>query len=244
MKEVNKDSPLPLYYQLKDLIMEKIELGEYKSGDKLPTEEELCEKYNLSRTTVRNALKDLENKGLIRRERSLGTFISMAKISQGPKILKSFTEDMIDKGYTPYSKELERKVIKSHGIISKKLQIEDGEKVTYIKRLRFADDKPMGIQEAFLPYSRFPALLSEVEEIKSLYSLLNEKYNVVIKYAKESYRAVLLNEVEAALLESPDNSPAFYVERTSFDLNERPIEFVKSLMRADRYEVTVDLSRG
>lgn len=223
--------------------MEKIELGEYKSGDKLPTEEELCEKYNLSRTTVRNALKDLENKGLIRRERSLGTFISMAKISQGPKILKSFTEDMIDRGYTPYSKELERKVIKSHGIISKKLQIEDGEKVTYIKRLRFADDKPMGIQEVFLPYSRFPDLLSEVEEIGSLYSLLKEKYNIAIKYAKESYRAVLLNDVEAELLESPDNSPAFYVERISFDLNKKPIEFVKSLMRADRYEVTVDLSR-
>jgi len=243
VKEVNKDSPLPLYYQLKDLIMEKIELEKYKPGDKLPTEEELCEKYNLSRTTVRNALKDLENKGLIRRERSLGTFVSLSKISQGPKTLKSFTEDMIDRGYTPYSKELERKVIKSYGIVSKKLQIEDGERVIYIKRLRFANNKPMGIQEAFLPYSRFPTLLSEVEEVQSLYSLLKEKYNIVIKSAKETYRAVLLNEVEAKLLDSPDNSPAFYVERIGFDLNERPIEFVKSLMKADKYEVTIDLSK-
>lgn len=223
--------------------MEKIELEEYKSGDKLPTEEELCEKFNLSRTTVRIALKDLENKGLIIRQRGLGTFVSMAKISQGPKILKSFTEDMIDRGYKPFSKELEIKVIKSHGIISKKLQIEDEEKVTYIKRLRFANEKPMGIQEAFLPYRRFPELLSEIEENQSLYSLLKERYNTVIKYAKESYRAVLLNDLEAELLEIPYNSPAFYVERVSFDLNKRPVEFVKSLMRADRYEVTVDLSR-
>lgn len=116
-------------------------------------------------------------------------------------------------------------------------------KNTDIKRLRFANDKHMGIQEVFLPYNRFPYLLSEVEEIQSLYSLLKEKYNIVIKYAKKTYRAVLINEMEAALLKDPDNSPVFYVEIIGFDLNKRPVEFVKSLMKADRYEVNIDLTR-
>lgn len=239
-KKIDKSSPLPLHYQLKELIMQEIESGKYKIGDRLPTEEELCERFDLSRITVRNALRNLENMGYVIRRRSLGTFVSKPNIIQGPKKLKSFTKDIKSLGYSPSSKELSRKIIPAPEFLKEKLNISNDQKIICIKRLRFADKEPMGIQEAYLPYNKFKKLLEE-SEIQSLYELMSEKLNIEVKYATETYRAIALDEPDAKLLKVSKASPAFYVERIGYDIEKIPIEFVKSLMRADKYIVTINL---
>lgn len=237
---IDKNSALPLHHQLKEFIQNEIESGNYKIGNKLPTEEEFCEKFNLSRTTVRNALKDLENKGFVVRKRSHGTFVSKPQLIQGPKDLKSFTEDIKSLGFQPSTQEISKEILYAKGIIVKNLEIEDGEKVISLKRLRLANNEPMGIQETFLPFKKFKKIF-EVNKIKSLYDWMKEELNFEVKYATETYRAVTLDDVEASLLKVAKKSPAFYVERCGYDNTRSPIEFVKSLMRADKYQVTINL---
>ena len=242
MRKIDKSNPLPLHYQLKELIIQEIESGKYKIGDKLPTEEELCERFDLSRITVRNTFRNLENMGCVIRRRSLGTFVSKPNIIQGPKKLKSFTDDIKNLGYSPSSKELSREVIPAPEFLKEKLNILNDEKVICLKRLRFANNEPMGIQETYLPYHKFKKLLEE-NEIQSLYKLMSEKLNIEVKYATETYRSVALDEPEAKLLKVNKKAPAFYVERIGYDIEKVPIEFVKSFMRADKYIVTINLFR-
>jgi len=240
VNKIDKNSAVPLYYQLKEFIQNEIESGNYNIGDKLPTEKEFCEKFDLSRITVRNALKDLENKGLVIRKRSHGTFVSMPQLIQGPKDLKSFTEDIKSLGFEPSTEEISREVLDAKGIIANSLRLRNSEKVISLKRLRLANNEPMGIQETFLPFDKFKKILEE-KKIESLYNWMNEELNIEVKYAIETYRAVTLDNVEAKLLKVSKESPAFYVERCGYDNDRNPIEFVKSLMRADKYQISINL---
>jgi GntR family transcriptional regulator len=238
---LNKRLPVPLYYQLKEVIQEQIENGELKPSDQLPTEDELVRQFEVSKTTVRQALRELALEGFLKREQGRGTFVATAKIDQGPRELTSFTLDMHRRGLQPGSKVLDQKVIEVDGELREKLRVAAGDPVFCLRRLRLADGEPMGIQTAYVPLGLCPGIAEVRFEAQSLYGLLEERYRLVPAYAQEVHTAVGLGKSEARLLKVVTGFPALAVERQTFLPDGRPLEVVFSLMRGDKYHTLLHL---
>ena len=242
-RRLDEQSPVPLYHQLRESLFEKIESGEWKPGDRIPTEDELCEMYQISKTTVRQALNALAIEGWLRRKQGRGTYVTEPRIEQGPIELTSFSEEMRRSGLRPASKILELKEIPATSKIAKELELGESESVFMIKRLRLANDEPMGIQTAYLSAALLPGLLDE-DLSGSLYQVLEEKYGIIPASAVEMHYATLLDGHEVELLGmSPSGSVGLVAERRAFSQDGRPIEFVSSVMRGDRYRISVRLVR-
>jgi len=241
---LDKQLPIPLYYQLKTILLEKIKTGDLKPNDRLPAEDEIAAQYGVSKATVRQALNDLAIAGFLRREQGRGTFIAESKIEQGPRELTSFTDEMRKRGLSPNSRVLKQEVIKAEADVAEKLRIKEGDRVFQLKRLRLADGEPMGIQTAYIPLELAPGLPKENFQSASLYQVLEKKYGLVATHAQETHFAVLLERREAKLLKVTEGSPALAAERVTFLSSNRPFELVYSVMRGDRYKIILDLVKN
>jgi len=132
---INFDSHIPYYIQLMDILREKVQQAEWVPGDQIPGEQDLCEQYQVSRTVVRQALRELEFEGVISRQKGKGTFISLPKISEGlVQKLTGFYQDMVERGLKPGSQVLHQNVISSNDKIAHFLNIKSGEKVIDIQK--------------------------------------------------------------------------------------------------------------
>jgi GntR family transcriptional regulator len=240
---LSKDLPVPLYYQLKTILLEQIRTGQMKPNDRLPAEDELAAIYGVSKATVRQALNELAVAGVLRREQGRGTFVAEPKLAQGPRELTSFTEEMNSLGFRPTSKVLTQDVIEAEADVAEKLRIEKGTPVVRLKRLRIADGKPMGIQTAYIPLELAPGLAGEDFSEASLYSVLERKYGLLPARAQETYFAVLLEQDEASLLKVAATSPGIAAERVTYLASGRMLELVYSIMRGDRYKIVLDLTK-
>lgn len=240
----NRNSPTPLYSQLRDILYLKIKNGEWKVGEKIPSESELCAQFNVSKTTVRQAIGLLTREGLLRKEQGRGTFVAEPKIEQGPLRLTSFTEEMRSRGLTPSSVVIEKCIIKAPPEITEALELGKEDKVILLKRLRLANGEPMGIQSAYIPYELCPGLLDkDIDLSKSLYEVLERQFGIFPDWAREYHQAISVEEPEASMLKVPIHSPCWLSVRTTYDSSGRPIEFVKSIMRGDRYTIALYLVR-
>jgi GntR family transcriptional regulator len=157
--------------------------------------------------------------------------------------LVSFTEEMAQRGLVATSRLLEVQVEEPSERVREPLGLGDGEKVIRIKRLRLGDGEPMALQTAFLSHARFRNLEAQLREDSSLYRVLEERFGVRLARAYEVYRPIILSRQLADLLNVPPRSAAFDVERTTFDIENRPIEFVVSILRGDRLQLTLELVR-
>jgi len=238
---IDRALPVPLYHQFKTILLDKIKRGSLKPDDQLPSENELAEHYGVSKATIRQALNDLVIAGFVRREQGRGTFVSGATVNVGPRELTSFTQEMRARHTKPTSRVLEREVIDAHGEVAEKLNVEEGVQVFCLKRLRLADDHPMGIQTAYVPLDLAPSLADEFVEGTSLYEFLHSRHKLIPARAREIHRAVNLDAADAALLQVPEGSPALAAERITYLESGRPFELVQSVMRGDRYEIMLDL---
>jgi len=237
---LEKNSPLPLYFQLQEALRVDIESGVWKPGTQIPTEGELCRLYDVSHATVKRALGDLVQQNLLYRIRGKGTFVGEPKIQKDPRKIQSFTEEMRTLGYTVSSRVLEARVVPAHAGVADKLQVTEGEPVTLIRRLRHASDRPITLQSSYVPVVRCPNLLEE-DLSGSLYEVLH-RYGVRFERAQEIYIATALDHTEAELLDVRAGSPALRCERISRGSDGRVIEYVESVLRGDFYSVTVDLT--
>ncbi|MBO0721407.1 MAG: GntR family transcriptional regulator [Blastocatellia bacterium] len=240
---LSKDLPVPLYHQLKTILLEQIRSGKMKPNDRLPAEDELAASYGVSKATVRQALNEMALAGVLRREQGRGTFVAEPKLAQGPRELTSFTEEMNNLGLRPSSKILIHDVIEAEADVAEKLKIDKGASVVRLKRLRLADDKPMGIQTAYIPLELAPGLAEENFAEASLYSVLERKYGLSPVRAQETYFAVLPEHDEAVRLKVAATSPGIAAERISFLASGRALELVYSIMRGDRYKIVLDLTK-
>lgn len=238
---IDRAHPIPLYHQLKTIILRQIKQGALKADDRLPAEIDLAQKYGVSKATVRQALGELEIEGLVRRIQGRGTFISEAKVEQGPRELTSFTQEMRKREMRPASRVLLHEVMEAQGDVAEKLKVAEGSRVFCLKRLRLADDHPMGVQAAYVPLDLAPDLPAQNFENASLYEFLKNRYGLVPVRAREIHVAVTLDPADAALLKVPEGSPALAAERVTYLESGRPMELVHSLMRGDRYEIMLDL---
>ena len=223
-----------LYLQIVDSMMAKIEAGELAPGDKVPSERELSKQLQVSRMTVRHAMNALYVRGVLHREQGRGTFIAEPKLEEPTNILFSFTEFMLRKGMTPGALLLHLQRVPATRSVSEELEVDLGQDVYYVNRLRLANQEPMAIEHSYFPAALFPGLDKHDLESQSIYSVLESVYNVYLEQASQSYEPTVANEEESGLLKVPLGAPLMLIRRTSFDKLGRPVEHAKDLYRGDR----------
>ncbi len=236
---LNKQLPIPLYYQLKQGLIETIERGELAPGQLLPSERELSESFVISRMTVRQAIKELEREGRVYRVQGKGTFISDKKVSQGLLQLTSFSENMKNQGLRPSSFLHLTLQGEASSTVKDALQLKGTEDVLLIERIRLADEKPMAIERTFLPIDRFPQLNEMDFHTVSLYEMLYQHYGIKPKRAVETIEAALADGREAELLQIRELMPVLLRKQITYDTAGRPFEYVHAIYRGDRYKLTV-----
>lgn len=238
--KIDSKSPVPKYYQLKEIIRDGIEKSELRAGAAIPPERELCERYGVSRMTARQAVMELVNEGLLYRVQGLGTFVTEPKLGEGSGRLTSFTQDMRERGMKTTSDVLELGEEEAGPVVARKLRREPGDRIVRVRRVRNADGHPMALENSHLLYEVAKDLLGKDLSEGSLYEEL-AKAGVSISAAEQSYEAVLINASESEHLGVPVGSPALLIERVTFDARDRPFEYVKSVYRGDRYRFTTRL---
>lgn len=237
MKIVSKENPLPLHYQLKEIIRELIENDELKPGDIIPTERELCKIQNVSRMTVNKAILALVNEGLLHRQQGKGTFVSEPKQMHEFSKLKGFTEEMNSKGFKTKTKILSFEIKESTKKLQKIFSLDDtNKKVIEIIRLRETDKEPVAIETTILPYSRFSNMTKNSLEGKSLYEIFKREYNYYPEKAKQVIEPIKLNYYESTLLNQKKNALALLFSKTTYTNENSVIEFTKAIFRSDLYK--------
>ena len=243
---INPFDLVPKYGQLANIIQQKIEDGEYGGDKAIPSERELEEMYNVSRTTVRQALAMLSNRGYLYRDHGRGTFVVPKKLQQSLHTLTSFSDDMRQRGLKPGQKILNIEYIEPTPKIRQSLDLPaDTTKILFIERLRLADNEPIGIHMAYLPIQiGIDQLRSDLDSGGSLYEIFERKFNLIPTEADETLEATAADDREARLLEISPGQPLLLIKRILWSQQRKVIEFVKVLYRADRYQYFVHLSRN
>jgi len=243
MYQLDRESPLPLYHQLKEYLVERVENGEFPADQPLPTEMEIIRQFNISRATVRRAMHDLEVDGYIRRLPGKGTFILRTKIKRGLSRLTSFSEDMAERGQVVTSRLLKFETAPPSARVAENLNIPSDKKIFFVQRLRLVDDLPIALNVSYLSLPE-NALIehAELEHAVSLWSLI-EKKNIPLLEASKSIEAAAADEKTARLLEMPAGAPLLVVSGIVYTTNHVPVEYHKVISCGDRYRYSLHLDR-
>lgn len=235
-KSIRRDDPLPLYHQLKQILLEQIETGKLGTGDALPTEKELQERYDVSRITVRRALSDLAAAGYLVRLSGRGTFVLQPKVLHTSGRIGGFIDDLTEQGFRVRSEILvnERRPVPFS--IAQKLNVPEGKELPYRKALVFASGAPIALGETYDNLG--PAFSITPDELRntSFLTVLAEKHGLVFRHAERTTEAVAARADEAEFLDVGIGAPLLLVELLIQDSDDKPVYFVKSLYRGDRYK--------
>jgi GntR family transcriptional regulator len=243
-RTIDPYNALPKYNQLASILRQKIEDGEWPPRTPIPSERQLEVLYNISRTTIREAIDHLARQGYLYREHGRGTFVSPQKLQKGLMELTSFSEDLLKRGITPGQVIRELEWVEAPAKIAQKLEIPPGTKVLRIERVRLGNDVPIGLQTSYLALPGEQTITPEdMQASGSLYRILQEKFNIIPSEADETLEVTLATLEEAELLEVMEGAPLLLSERVLFAQNRKPVEFVKILYRGDRYRYYVRLTR-
>jgi len=240
---LDSSSPIPLYYQLKSLLEEQIRSGMLKPGQKIPSENELCEMYRISRTTARQALNELVQAGKLTRTQGRGTFVTDLHVKKPVAQLSGFTQDIERQGMRPFSKVLQFAAVIPPFEVAKTLGLKPNEAAIILKRLRGVDEKVLGMDIVYLSFSRFHEVLKHDMENQSFYNLLETEFNVVPTRSVDTIEAITLRGELAKILEAPDGMPALLLEEYVFDQDERLFEYCVNYFRGDRYVFHVEVEK-
>ncbi len=240
--KLSLSSDIPLYAQLVGIIKHYISSGALSVGDLLPSETELCRALRISRNTVRQAIGELEDEGLVVRKRGKGTFVTdPANNRRGVRY--SFTTEISSLGKTPSSTLVDFGVIMPPRAICEKMELQEGTAVYCFTRIRNADGEPLILETSYYPQYIYPNLTRDMVQTHSFYSLL---YHVGITpfSAEDTYESVILDETRAHLLGVPEGSCAFYHQRRTKTEDGRIYEYTLSYMRADRVRLDVHMQKS
>jgi GntR family transcriptional regulator, N-acetylglucosamine utilization regulator len=241
LKRLDTTSPVPLYYQLVQMIKDLIERGDLKPGDTFWTEQELSHIYGVSRTTVRMATRQLAQEGLVVIKQGKRTYISKQKISRGFPGLTSFTEDMQKRGITPGSRLVAYNVLRPAPEVRDNLRLKGNEKAIQLKREMLADGEIIGFHIVYLPQELWlrlqitPSFLNN----RSLYKALEEKGGIHLAEADETIEVSFADQETAKILGLKKGEPILMMNRLAFDVNGAPVEYAVNIYRADRYKYQI-----
>ena len=238
-KAFDKDSPFTLYYQLREKIAKKIANYDWKPGEKIPSEAELCKMYYVSRITVRRAVEDLVRSGKLVKSQGRGTFVANASMDHKLSKFYSFSEELKQRGIKERVQVLSFEVYPATEQISEKLSLRKNSKVIMLKRLRMADEMPYTVEISYIPYSLCRDLTAEGIIENGLYNSMRS-LGVFPERIVEKIKATALNKSDAGFLNQKANSPAIQQERLTYNAS-TTIEYCISIVRGDFFTYTVEL---
>lgn len=238
----------PLYVKIKNYLLRQIRDGSFEENQRIPSEKELCEYFNVSRPTVRQATQELVNAGLLFRKRGKGTYVSQKpkvtkRLNDFQDLIKGFTERMVESGKKASSKVLKKEIIDANNVeffIFKQLKLEINEKILYLSRLRLADGIPVLVENVHLQLKRFPNIDEFDFTSMSLFELLRKEYNCSINGLAQTLKPILLDRENALLLGTKEGDVAMYSNITTYDQNNEPIASTYSINRADHWHYCVE----
>ncbi len=233
-------SGLPVYMQIVDTLLERIEQRDLSPGDKMPSERSLAEDFGVNRRTIRQALEVLERRGLVERQRGSGTFVSQPRIERDAAEFFHFTERIRQRGFAPRSQMLNLERVRPSPTIAVELELSPTAEIYRCHRLRTISDQPILIETFALPAELVPGFENFDVSERSVYELMRTEYGVEVEYARQSLEAVALSQIEAQWLGASPGAPAMLERRLAFDATGRPVDFGTDLYRGDRVRFVTD----
>ena len=241
---IDRASPLPFYFQLKEILVGEIERRQLQAGDRIPGDHELCSTHGVSRTVVRQALSELEAEGVLERVKGRGTFLSQRKTAEGlAQSLTGLFEDVAARGASLRSDVQRLEVVPADTAIAADLGLAPGTPVTVIERLRFVDGEPWVYAVTHVPESLAPGLIEENLEHVSLYAVLERRWGLRLVHGQRFIEATVASKAMAARLGVRRGAPLLVLRSVSFGEADRPVETFTAYHRADRSRFVVNLVR-
>jgi len=234
-------SRAPLHVQFANIITTKIETGEWKPGDRIPSERILMQQANISRATVRQGLNALAHGGVIERLHGRGTFVKRSKYEQALHGVYSFFEQLSAEGIHLDDEVIEKKIIAAPNDIAHILQVPEGSPLIHLTRLRSAQKKPMMLSVHYFPYDLCPELIDETFDT-SLYQILTDRHGLPVLGATDRFEARLSSSVTGRLLKISRRVPILYVERVAYTTSNVILHLGQNYIRGDMYCFRTDLS--
>lgn len=233
---IDKKSPIPVYYQLKNIIFNKIKEGEYVEDSLIPSERELSDVLGISRMTVRQALSQLVSEGVLYREKGKGTFVAKPKLEQ--RNIMSFSETVTRRGMAATTKILHFHKEEVSEEIAGILDLKEKEQVYNLKRLRYANDIPVAIEEEFIP-EKFCPNMDKYDLTGSLYRILKDGYSHSMSYGDNTVEAAKPSRQERELLNISSGTPVLNVTSVMFIDSGIKLLYERSVYRSDEYKYSI-----
>jgi GntR family transcriptional regulator len=231
---MNFQSAIPLANQVKENLREAIENRHLLPDEALPPERELGIFYGVDRATIRQALDEMVQEGLLRRMRGVGTFVAQPKVVQVFPTLLGFSARMRQGGHITLNRVLVQEVEQARSSVARRLHIPEGAPLMRLARLRIVDNEPLMIETSFLSLDRFPDLLGDDFTVRSLYDVLAARYGLHVFELDQTLEPVSMTDYEAELLDSAPGKPAMLMEVLALAGENDPFEFSKSIVRGDK----------
>lgn len=240
---IDKTVPIPLYFQLKKLILSEIKEGNYKSGELIPTEKEISDAFQISRTTVRQAITELVQEGWLYRIKSKGTFVAQPKIPQEfIRKIESFNNQIYRLGMIPSTEVLELKTMKGTEVkedVLEALELTPSDEIIFLYRKRMADGEPIVTTKTYLPFIECGFLTKRNLQRETLYSILSEREETKIFKIERTVEAIEAKAEDVKLLDMKRGKPIQYFTSIGYNAFGKPIEYTLSRYRGDRNKFQV-----
>ena len=240
IRKLNRESSQTLSSQIEEIIRDGIDNGIWLPGCPIPSERELSSLYGLSRMTARHAIDRLVISGLLYRVNGKGTYVSEPKVKFQALSLVGLREQTINIGYSPSATLLGIERILANRKIAASLNVEVDTPLFLIDRVVYGNNIPLSLHRSYIPIVNCPDLDQADLSNQSLYTILREKYNIVIHRATETLETALSTDRESLLLSVEPGSPMLLLRITMFDAKEQPIEYVKVIFRGDRVQLSLN----
>ncbi len=235
-------SGVPLYVQIRESLRAKITAGLSKSGQRIPSEEDLAGQFGVSRVTVRQAIGDLIDDGLLYRRHGKGTFVALAPINRDHTRLTDFSEDPSVEGMEVQLQILNNEIVPAQPKVAQALALREGDPVVRVESLRTVDGEPVTLYCEYVSERLFPKLLEKELGSCSLWTLL-ERHGLKVERAVEKLEARLADQASARVLQVEEGTPILHKEKTIFSKGGTPLEYQECDNRGDKYTCTVVLRR-
>lgn len=241
--EIDPASRLPLHAQVEEALLKSIAEGVLRPGSRLDAEEQLVERFAVSRTTIRTAIQSLIARGVVEIRRGKGTFVTQPAITQELTELTGFVEDMQAQGRQASARVLDRRLVAASETVARQLSLKRGAAVARIQRVRLADGIPLSFDETYLPQELGEKIMTDDLENQPIFSLLEQKYATPLLEAEYRLAAVASHGTVSRALGIDAGSPIFLIERTSFSENHRPVDYERLYYRGDHIRFVTRLAR-
>lgn len=240
VRKLDKESVVPLYYQLKEILQTMVDDDDLAPGDSIPSERDICERFGISRMTASKAVSALVHEGILYRERGRGTFVASPKPTCTSSCLTGFSDNIRAAGLEAWTRILAFGEEEASRTIREALDLSPQEATVFnILRLRYVEGEPFSLENAWVPRCRFPGLSRDLLEGRSLYDLMRTDFSLKLSHARQTIEPVLCSDFEAGQLDLDPGTPVLLFRRVAYAEPQVAVEYSKCIYRGKRFKYEI-----